>query len=1001
MSIIRPPLLRERLRSVKEIADEVTGCLEEQGFAPMGTDPLRDGLVQIFARYGQMLSERLNRIPESHQHDFLNLLSARPTAAIPARVPLSFKVVESAQLITAIVPKFTEISGAVENGSEAVIFETQKDLPLVQAELKQVIAAETRRLVQADVSEIASCAPAGSVKPYLFTDPVPLKRALHISQPEIIGVKKLNSVRIKIDLEQETKIPRGFEIEWAIRSETEFSKLEPESDTTNGLTRSGELVFIPPEEYPSSTILDCNVAWLTCSLRPSDLLQLAANTSTEYSGSITGIEISGSTLAAAVPATSAYNGSIPLDVSRDFFPLGERPRFGEVFYILSESFALPEARIVIDLKLTNPAGVTDSPIRPVSRKGTPRLRWETYTTRGWLPVNGIDGTGSLTQDGKIELLTPNDARPTTINAVTGGWLRAVLVGGNYVADNSPESPASINQATPPSVATMQLTSIKEFGPLKPHLVIESGLEYHDLDAALPFNPFPAPGQLGLMLYLGFSGKPAALVGRSLSLYAVPCPGTRRAFCRDGDAGTTRDALPRWHAYTSSGWRECAVTDSTRGLHDPGIIELQMPGDIAEWRNSTVDPKRVLRWVRIAWDNLSASSNRCTDELACPQRLLLNTVLASQTSRLTDELLGSSNARPKQTFYSLRRPVIGEMKLQVREPRGLADKVLNPSSTYSSEKISQSSSSFDISSFSTSEWITWSEVENFSSSGSGARHYVVDRLTGRISFGDGRNGLIPPAGGNNIRVQEYHTGGGSHGNQPAGRIEKLLTTIPYVESVTNAEPAAGGQEQENQDALSKGAIAQVRHRDRAVCIDDYADLARRASPEIAYATCAPTRDLVRVPELDNETIPGIVSVIIVPYSSKPRPQPSLELLRNVKAFLDSRRPVSMDLVVIGPEYVRTDVVADIAWKSDYSKTNAVVECKKRLDRFLHSVTGGAEENGWRFGQLPHASDIYPVLAGIEGLDDIRSLELRHEEDRPGLLSTRMFLICPGEHEIRIC
>lgn len=1000
MNVIKPPLIREHLRSVEEIANEVTDRLEEHGFAPMGADPLKDGLVQIFARYCQMLSERLNRVPESHRHDFLNLMGARPAPAVPAWAPLSFKAVASAQLISAVVPKFTEVSAPAEDGSEVVIFETQKDLPLVQAELKHVVAVETRQLIQADVSGIASSGPAGGLaKPFLLADSVPLKRALHIGQPGIIGLKKLNRIRIQIQLDQEAKIPSGFEIEWEMQSEAGFTKLRPESDTTNGLTRSGELVFIPTEECRSWTILDRTVPWLTCRLRPWGLSPSATNTNTKYLGSITRIEIS---TAAAVPATRAYNGGIPLDVSRDFFPFGERPRFGEVFYILSESFALPEARVIIDIKLTNPAGAIDSPIPPVSRKGNPRVRWEAHTTRGWVPVDGVDGTHSLTQDGKIELLIPSDTQPTAINAVTGGWLRALLVGGHYVGDDRPESPASFQQANPPSVATIHLTYTKEFGPVKPeHLIIESGLEYRNVDAAQPFNPFPAPAGCGLMLYLGLAGRAEALAGRTLSLYAVPCSGGRRTFCRDSSKTAEPEANPRWHAYTSIGWRECMFIDSTQGLRNPGIVELHMPEDIVEWSNTTIDLKGEFHWVRVAWDSFSASSSPGMEALPCLQRLLLNTVLASQTLRLTDELLGSSNARPKQTFYTLRRPVIGEMKLQVREPRESADSFSSPSGLHPHEQYTHRFDTIRVSSSAQSKWITWSEVEDFSSSGSSARHYILDRLTGRVSFGDGKNGRIPPPGGNNIRAHEYHTGGGRRGNQPAARIEQLRTTIPYVDSVTNAMPAEGGQEQESPEALSRGAIALVRHRDRAVCVDDYADLARKASPEIASATCVATHDLIRVPELDNETMPGVVSVIVVPYSNEPRPQPSFQLLRNVKAFLDSRRPVSVDLIAVGPEYVSTDVVVVAVWKAGYSKANAVVECEKRLDDFLHPVTGGPDGQGWQFGQLPHTSDIYPVLGDIEGLDHIPSLELRHKEDRPGLLDTRMFLICPGQHEIRIC
>jgi hypothetical protein len=122
---------------------------------------------------------------------------------------------------------------------------------------------------------------------------------------------------------------------------------------------------------------------------------------------------------------------------------------------------------------------------------------------------------------------------------------------------------------------------------------------------------------------------------------------------------------------------------------------------------------------------------------------------------------------------------------------------------------------------------------------------------------------------------------------------------------------------------------------------------------------------------------------------------------VRAFLDDRRPIGVDLSVLGPEYVGISVIMEITWLADRSSSDAAAECEKRLNCFLHPVTGGSDGQGWRFGQLPHASDIYPLLAGIDGLDHIRSLELRSEEERPGLLEAGNFLVCAGRHEVSLC
>lgn len=997
MNSSSPPLIREKLRVETEIVAAVAQQLERIGFAPISDDPLKDALVQIFGRYCEILSDRLNRVPESHRRDFLNMLGASPAPAIPARVPLSFKAVESAKSFTIVVPKFTQVAAPAESGFETTIFETVKDLPLVQATLTYAVAVDTRRLVHADVgSMVSETSPTGFTKPFLLADAIPLARALHISQPDIIGLPKLTRLQLKIELDPTVELASDDQIDWGIQSDTGFIMLKPESDTTRGLKRSGELTFEPPKEWPGRTILAQTRRWLTC--RPHSDMRFLEE-SKRYPALITKVEISGYSSITAVPPTQAFHGGAPLDVSRDFFPFGERPRFGEVFYILSEIFSSGGARIIIDIKLTNPADAVDSPIPVVSRKGNPRLQWEAHAERGWVALSCTDGTFSLTQDGKIEFDNPSNIASTTLNGMDGYWVRARLVGGHYAVDGIPSSPQNFAMMSPPSIAAIQLSSGKAFGPIEPDLLIrESNLEYHKIDLSQPFNPFPVPEEQGLILYLGFSAVRGALAlsGRTVSLFAAPCNKDKRVFCRGNDNELER--IAHWQAHTSSGWQECIVSDTTRGLRSSGIAELKMPDNLSNWGNCALDIKEPVFWVRVVWNAQDA------DEPPRPRRLLLNTVLASQTMRLGNELLGSSNGRPKQIFYTLSNPIIGKATLEVRELNGNEPRekdVYHKRNGPDSKHLPNLNSEKSIPSLKQDAWNTWCEVEDFSASDSHSSHYTLNRLTGCVQFGDGKNGRIPPVGANNVRLHEYHTGGGQEGNRSIGKITQLRTTIPYVESVTNHEPAGGGQDKETPDMLARGATARIRHRDRAICTDDYVDLANKASPEVAYASCVGARDLTRDQKIDSETNAGIVSVIVVPYSSELRPQPSFELLKNVKAFLDDRRPVGIDLIVLGPEYVSISVVADIVWEKEYSITGAVAECEKRLNGFLHPVTGAPDGRGWRFGRMPHASDIYPVLGAIDGLDHIKMLELRSEEDRPGLLASSNFLICSGKHEIRVC
>lgn len=63
---------------------------------------------------------------------------------------------------------------------------------------------------------------------------------------------------------------------------------------------------------------------------------------------------------------------------------------------------------------------------------------------------------------------------------------------------------------------------------------------------------------------------------------------------------------------------------------------------------------------------------------------------------------------------------------------------------------------------------WDEVPDFASSGPADRHFVLDRRSGRVRFGDGERGRVPEAGS---QVEaSYRSGGGGRG---------LLVGIPLA------------------------------------------------------------------------------------------------------------------------------------------------------------------------------------------------------------------------------
>ncbi len=490
-------------------------------------------------------------------------------------------------------------------------------------------------------------------------------------------------------------------------------------------------------------------------------------------------------------------------------------------------------------------------------------------------------------------------------------------------------------------------------------------------AQQPFAPFSGTAEPPRTAFIGFqflSGA-ASLAGRPVSLFVdtvtVPFSDVRN----EENAVAPRPVKLSWE-YWNGAWSALAVRDDTQQLSRSGPLEFLLPHD---WQARTDFPAAQY-WIRVCWQS--------GDYAVEPRiaRVLVNTTMASHVVTVRDERLGSSDGSKTQTFTATRSPVLPGQCLEVREPE-------QPSATEraaieSAEGADAITPATDTPA-PTDVWVRWHEVPDFHASEPRDRHYVVDHLTARIFFGDGQGGLVPPAGTDNVRLVRYQTGGGRVGNRAAGTIVQLRTTVPYVDKVTNLLPATGGTDAEALDAVGDRVPRELRHGGRAVTIEDFEDLARAASPDVARTKCIPTP-----PSLEA----GSVTVIVVPRSADPKPAPSVELVRRVEDYLDARRSPAARLRVAGPAYVAVNVAAQITPASLDTSVMAVNGIRQALADFLHPVSGGFDGSGWDFGSIPNRSDFYRLFEAVPGVDHVRTLDVSFEPPAPTAL------VCAGTADI---
>ena len=302
-------------------------------------------------------------------------------------------------------------------------------------------------------------------------------------------------------------------------------------------------------------------------------------------------------------------------------------------------------------------------------------------------------------------------------------------------------------------------------------------------AALSDQPQP-----GAALYLGFDRAfPTSPQGRHrLTIHAAP-PGNAPVAQVGVDltSGSLPPVLGVWEYWAgdASRFQPLAVaSDSTNCLTRSGIVQFDPPAPKthAQARLGALqrpsDPQ--LYWIRYRIVQMLGPGYESQPMLEDVQ---LNTVTATNAVTETDELLGASDGLPNQKFTLSHVPILPK----------------NPAVDGFIAVDEDDGNGF----------VTWTEVPDFAKSGPADKHYTIKLSTGLVTFGDGIHGKIPAIKhGNtsdqiasdvpNIKATSYRWGGGSGGNAGSNTITTLNAVIPYVDSVTNLRPSAGGWDEES-------------------------------------------------------------------------------------------------------------------------------------------------------------------------------------------------------------
>ncbi|MFC6705782.1 putative baseplate assembly protein [Flexivirga alba] len=458
-------------------------------------------------------------------------------------------------------------------------------------------------------------------------------------------------------------------------------------------------------------------------------------------------------------------------------------------------------------------------------------------------------------------------------------------------------------------------------------------------AALPYRPFGPTATTGAALLIGFDATDP-FPGTEITFYAWTAAASASGSpvsCGLAPTATFAPATVRWQYWDGYDWSPATLLkDDTLAFTRSGEIIVKTP-DNALVATSIAPVPGSFYWLRALVD---------TSAYQQPPALLAirpNTMTLTQMETVYAEVLGGSTGRRDQAFTLTQTPVLaGSLTLTVDQGEGEQG---------------------------------WTEVDDFYSSGPDSLHYVLNRTTGEVRFGDGIHGAIPVANASNpsanVVATHYRYGGGTSGNVPAGALHALRSAVPGIDDarVLNVQPSYGGQDEETLDSAKQRAPASIRSRCRAVTTDDFELFATEAA-DIARAKAMPLTH----PDFPGAQIPGVVTVVVVPRSDSRKPVPGQATLRTVCAFLNERRLLTAEVYVAPPTYQQVSITVSVVADDTADLAQVQRDVDAGLLTYFDPQTGGEAGTGWPFGGTIAFSRVFHRVLSVAGVSAVEQLTI---------------------------
>ncbi|MBX3158754.1 MAG: putative baseplate assembly protein [Deltaproteobacteria bacterium] len=990
--MIPPPKLDDR--TFNDIVEEAISMIPR--YAPEWTNhnPSDPGitLIELAAWMTDLLIYRLNQVPDKNYVAFLNLLGIklRPPRAAKALVRFSLTEGATKQRVT----RGTQVSTPQATEEFTVTFETMRDAVVSTARPDRCFSyfansySENSRYIDPPANT--------AIPPFeIFAGAQRIERYLYLSDQRFANTGDASLLRIFLGTPERGGRDLARLLEWEYWEGTRWKDLTPAQVEVD----RGEVAFTGPLRFEPTNVNHVEGLWMRGRLAEVP----AAPEDTEIDTIRARVEVVGD----GVSPTQAFanldsNAFIGLDLGKNIYPFGKDPKPDCILYLAcDELLQTADAYISIEMLLADTSVIprpNPSEQLVLGFEYWDGKKWRYLgrsAPRGVLPGAGDelgfhDETKALSQSGTVSFRRPKDMESLEINGVAKRWIRVRIEkgdygeAGSYTLENERWVFKDERALRPPALRSLTFRYREDYREVR-HVIAFNDFQYTDVTEVARteftiFQPFQAKAEESPALYLGFTTKPPNdpvglyfQLDEELGLGSLPT--------EEAEVATTElekyETMKRlewesgqrvvWEYWGGREWEPLAVDDETQGFTSSGFNTFVAPDD---WVASSKFTEERF-WLRARLEQ---------GGYVKPPRVRMvvtNAIDAYNQETIRGETLGSSDASPMQTFKILRGPLLEDEVIEIRErQKPQAEEILDLGAEAVRPVDPENAQNNEV-------WVKWRRVDSFFASGPRSRHYTLDYVSGQVTFGDGRRGMVPPEGRNNIVASMYRIGGGALGNVNANTLTSLGRALAYIETVTNPLPAVGGADRETLDEAKARAPYTIKSRDRAVTSEDYEMLALRASTTLARARCVPDRS--------NR---GHVSVVLVPKGEvrgdelNRRLIPSNEVLRHVKRYLDERKLVGTVLNIVKPRYKDMSLRVVLIRRTVGTSDRLRKDIEHKMRRYLHSLVGGRDGRGWEFGRPVLKAELIHLAEEVPGVEGVDGLEIRDENRNVGVEHLRL-------------